>query len=117
MLPLDLLGELLVSIGTLVAFIVVCVGVMILRVRAPEVHRPFRTPLVWVTAPLGIFMCAVMIGFLPIDTWLRLGLWTAIIGFAIYFVYSVKHARPPRFYHRKAGNRVDGNTGRPMIRR
>jgi APA family basic amino acid/polyamine antiporter len=95
LLPLDLLGE-LVSIGTLVAFIVVCVGVMILRVKAPEVKRPFRTPLVWITAPLGIIMCGVMIGFLPIDTWIRLAAWT-VIGFAIYFLYSVKHAHPPRF--------------------
>ena len=95
LLPLDLLGE-LVSIGTLVAFIVVCIGVMILRVKAPGVKRPFRTPLVWITAPLGIVMCGVMIGFLPMDTWIRLALWT-VIGFAIYFTYSVKHARPPRF--------------------
>lgn len=94
-LPLDLLGE-LVSIGTLVAFIVVCIGVMLLRVRAPDVHRPFRTPLVWITAPLGIFICGVMISFLPIDTWIRLAIWTAI-GFVIYFLYSVKHAKPPRF--------------------
>jgi APA family basic amino acid/polyamine antiporter len=95
LLPLDLLGE-LVSIGTLVAFIVVCIGVMLLRVRLPDVHRPFRTPLVWVTAPLGIIMCGIMIGFLPIDTWVRLALWT-VIGFAIYFLYSVKHAHPPRY--------------------
>ena len=51
-LPLDILGQ-LVSIGTLAAFAIVCVGVMVLRVRAPHAKRPFRTPLVWVTAPLG----------------------------------------------------------------
>ena len=94
LLPLDLLGE-LVSVGTLVAFIVVCLGVMILRKRAPHVHRPFRTPLVWVTAPLGILICGVMIGFLPMDTWIRFVVWTAV-GTAIYFLYSVKHAVPPR---------------------
>jgi APA family basic amino acid/polyamine antiporter len=94
-LPLDLLGE-LVSVGTLVAFIVVCLGVMILRKRAPDAHRPFRTPFVWVTAPLGIAICGVMIGFLPLDTWIRFVVWT-IVGTAIYFLYSVKHAVPPRY--------------------
>lgn len=94
-LPIDILGE-LVSIGTLAAFAIVCVGVMVLRVRAPHARRPFRTPLVWITAPLGIFMCLFMMAFLPVDTWLRLAAWT-VIGLAIYFIYSVKHAHPPRF--------------------
>ena len=93
-LPLDLLGE-LVSIGTLVAFIVVCVGVMILRKRAPRMHRPFKTPFVWFTAPAGIFMCGVMIGFLPLDTWIRFAVWTAV-GFVIYLLYSRHHAKPSR---------------------
>jgi APA family basic amino acid/polyamine antiporter len=95
LLPLDILGE-LVSIGTLAAFVIVCAGVMVLRVRAPNAPRPFRTPLVWVTAPLGIAMCLFMMVFLPIDTWLRLAAWTAI-GLAIYYLYSVKHAKPSRY--------------------
>jgi APA family basic amino acid/polyamine antiporter len=95
LLPLDILGE-LVSIGTLAAFVIVCAGVMVLRVRAPSQHRPFRTPLVWITAPLGIAMCLFMMVFLPLDTWLRLLAWTAI-GLAIYGLYSVHHAKPPRF--------------------
>jgi APA family basic amino acid/polyamine antiporter len=94
-LPLDILGQ-LVSIGTLAAFAIVCVGVMVLRVRAPHAKRPFRTPLVWVTAPLGIVMCLFMMGFLPLDTWLRLAAWTAI-GLVIYFVYSAKHAKPSKY--------------------
>ena len=94
-LPIDILGE-LVSIGTLAAFAIVCVGVMVLRVRAPHARRPFRTPLVWVTAPLGIFMCLFMMVFLPGDTWLRLAAWT-VIGLAIYFLYSIRHAHPPRY--------------------
>jgi len=94
-LPLDILGE-LVSIGTLAAFCIVCAGVMVLRVRAPNANRPFRTPLVWVTAPAGIVMCLFMMVFLPLDTWLRLAAWTAI-GLAIYFLYSVKHAVPSRY--------------------
>ena len=69
---------------------------MVLRVRAPNANRPFRTPLVWVTAPAGIVMCLFMMVFLPLDTWLRLAAWTAI-GLAIYFLYSVKHAVPSRY--------------------
>jgi APA family basic amino acid/polyamine antiporter len=92
LLPLDILGE-LVSIGTLAAFVIICAGVLVLRVRAPHVHRPFRTPLVWITAPLGIAMCLFMMVFLPLDTWIRLAAWT-VIGLAIYFLYSVRHARP-----------------------
>lgn len=95
-LPIDILGE-LVSIGTLAAFAIVCVGVMVLRVRAPHARRPFRTPLVWITAPLGIFMCLFMMVFLPGDTWLRLAAWT-VIGLGIYFLYSIRHARPPRYH-------------------
>ncbi len=94
-LPLDILGQ-LVSIGTLAAFAIVCVGVMVLRVRAPLAKRPFRTPLVWVTAPLGIVMCVGMMAFLPLDTWLRLGVWT-VIGLLIYVFYSSKHTRPSRY--------------------
>ncbi len=94
-LPLHILGE-LVSIGTLAAFVIVCFGVMVLRVRRPNVRRPFRTPLVWVVAPLGIGMCLFMMAFLPFDTWIRLGVWT-VIGLAIYLVYSIRHAKPPRF--------------------
>jgi APA family basic amino acid/polyamine antiporter len=94
-LPLDILGE-LVSIGTLAAFVIVCAGIMILRVQRPKVHRPFRTPLVWIVAPLGIAMCLFMMAFLPVDTWIRLGVWT-VIGLLIYGFYSRFHAMPPRF--------------------
>ncbi len=94
-LPLDILGQ-LVSIGTLAAFAIVCVGVMVLRIRAPHAKRPFKTPLVWVTAPLGIGMCLFMMGFLPLDTWFRLAAWTAI-GLVIYYVYSAKHAKPSKY--------------------
>jgi APA family basic amino acid/polyamine antiporter len=94
-LPLDILGE-LVSIGTLLAFVIVCVGVMILRVRRPNVHRPFRAPLIWFVGPAGIAMCLFMMAFLPLDTWLRLAGWT-VIGLVIYAVYSRFHAKPPRF--------------------
>jgi len=94
-LPLHILGE-LVSIGTLAAFVIVCVGIMILRRRRPNVARPFRTPFVWIVAPLGIFMCLFMMVFLPVDTWIRLAVWT-VIGLLIYGFYSRNHAKPPRF--------------------
>ncbi len=94
-LPLDILGE-LVSIGTLAAFVIVCAGIMVLRVRMPNAKRPFKTPLVWLVAPLGIFMCLFMMVFLPLDTWIRLGVWT-VIGLVIYLAYSMGHAKPPRW--------------------
>ncbi|HVU20357.1 MAG TPA: amino acid permease [Rhizomicrobium sp.] len=94
-LPLDILGE-LVSIGTLLAFVIVCVGVMVLRVRRPKAKRPFRAPMIWIVGPLGIFMCGFMMVFLPLDTWLRLGVWT-VIGLLIYALYSARHAKPARF--------------------
>jgi APA family basic amino acid/polyamine antiporter len=93
--PFDLLAD-LTSIGTLLAFIAVCVGVMMVRVRAPRAARPFRTPLVWLVAPGGIAVCGLMIVNLSGGTWIRLVLWTAI-GMAIYFGYSVRHAAPSKW--------------------
>jgi APA family basic amino acid/polyamine antiporter len=95
LVPLSILGE-LVSIGTLLAFAIVCAGILILRVARPNYHRPFKTPLVWVVAPLGMAMCAFMMAFLPLDTWLRLLVWT-IIGLAIYYAYGSRHAKPPQW--------------------
>jgi APA family basic amino acid/polyamine antiporter len=95
LVPLSILGE-LVSIGTLLAFTIVCAGILVLRIARPDYHRPFRTPLVWIVAPLGMAMCIFMMAFLPIDTWLRLVVWT-IIGLVIYFAYGQYHAKPPRF--------------------
>jgi APA family basic amino acid/polyamine antiporter len=93
--PLDILGE-LVSIGTLLAFVIVCFGIMILRITRPDIRRPFRTPFVWIVAPLGIVMCGAMMYWLPLDTWLRLVAWT-IIGLVIYAVYGMHHAKPSRW--------------------
>ena len=91
LLPVDILGE-LVSIGTLIAFVVVCIGVLVLRRTRPDLPRPFRVRALWLVAPLGIAMCSLMIGFLPVSTWVRLVVWTAI-GVVIYFTYGYKHSR------------------------
>jgi APA family basic amino acid/polyamine antiporter len=96
LLPIDVLNP-LVSIGTLTAFVVVCIGTMILRVKHPRAKRPFRTPFIWIVAPMGIAMCSLMMAFLPEETWIRLVLWTAI-GLAIYFAYGTRHAKPARFH-------------------
>ena len=87
-LPIDILNP-LVSIGTLLAFVVVCIGTMILRIRRPKAARPFRTPYIWLVAPMGIAMCVLMMVFLPIETWERLVVWTAI-GVVIYFAYGIR---------------------------
>ena len=89
--PLDLLGE-LISIGTLLAFAIVCAGIIILRRRMPEVQRPFRTPWVPVVPILGVICCLVLMYFLPLSTWVRLAIWLAI-GFAVYFGYGRSHSK------------------------
>jgi APA family basic amino acid/polyamine antiporter len=90
--PFDVLAD-LVSIGTLLAFIAVCTGIMILRVTTPKAVRKFRTPFVWFTAPAGIAVCGVMMYSLSDGTWVRLGVWTAL-GLLIFFVYGVWHTAP-----------------------
>ena len=89
-LPLQLLGQ-LVNIGTLLAFVLVCAGVLILRSKRPELERPFRTPLVPLVPIMGIVTCFGLMLTLPADTWIRLVVWL-LIGFSIYFGYSRKHS-------------------------
>ena len=89
--PVDIVGE-MTSIGTLFAFILVCAGVWIMRVRRPDVPRGFRTPAVPVVATLGILVCGSMIYGLGWTNWMRLLAWL-VIGLVIYFTYSVKHSR------------------------
>jgi APA family basic amino acid/polyamine antiporter len=93
--PLDILAD-LVSIGTLLAFVAVCGGILILRRTAPLAKRPFRTPLAWFVAPAGIATCGLMMFSLSDGTWVRLVVWTAI-GIVIYFVYGVWHAAPSKW--------------------
>jgi basic amino acid/polyamine antiporter, APA family len=90
-LPLDKLGE-MTSIGTLLAFIIVCAGVMVLRKRSPELPRPFRAPFMPATPILGIAISLAMMLGLPLETWVRLVIWL-VVGLLIYFTYSVKHSK------------------------
>jgi APA family basic amino acid/polyamine antiporter len=89
-LPLNLLGE-LVSIGTLLAFTVVCIGIIVLRKTRPDMPRPFRTPLVPLIPILGALICIAQTILLPLDTWLRLLIWMAL-GVLVYFLYGKKHS-------------------------
>jgi APA family basic amino acid/polyamine antiporter len=93
--PLDVLAD-LVSIGTLLAFVVVCVGIMMLRLSNPNAPRPFRTPFVWVIAPAGVVSCTLLMASLSLATWVRLAIWTAL-GLAIYFAYGYRHAAPSKW--------------------
>lgn len=88
--PVKIVGE-MVSIGTLFAFILVCVGILVMRKTNPEIVRPFRAPWVPFTPIAGIVVCLAMMLSLPGDTWLRLAIWM-IIGVIIYFTYSIKHS-------------------------
>jgi APA family basic amino acid/polyamine antiporter len=88
--PIQILGE-LVNIGTLLAFVLVCAGVWILRNKRPDLERPFRTPLVPLVPILGILSCLGLMATLPGDTWIRLFVWL-LIGFVIYFGYGRKHS-------------------------
>lgn len=90
-LPLSVLGE-LVSIGTLFAFVMVCIGVIVLRYTQPAMPRPFKTPLVPVVPALGVIICGLQMMSLPADTWLRLIVWMAI-GLLIYFGYGRRHSK------------------------
>jgi APA family basic amino acid/polyamine antiporter len=82
----------LVSIGTLLAFVIVCMGVLVLRIREPDLPRPFKTPFVWFVAPMGALSAAYLMFYLDIETWIRLLVWL-VIGLAIYFLYGRKHSR------------------------
>ncbi|NBR08556.1 MAG: amino acid permease [Opitutaceae bacterium] len=89
--PLNLLGE-LISIGTLLAFALVCAGVLVLRRTEPQAPRSFRTPWVPFVPILGIVICIAQMFALPTITWLNLTIWLAL-GFMVYFGYSRQHSK------------------------
>ena len=114
-LPLRILAE-LVNIGTLLAFVIVCAAVLIMRRTHPEVHRPFRAPLGSIVPVLGILSCLMLMFSLPVENWVRLVVWL-VIGLVIYFAYGRHHSRlgklertgpPPRSLS-GAGRRHDRN--------
>jgi APA family basic amino acid/polyamine antiporter len=89
--PIGLLGE-LVSIGTLLAFVIVCAGVLVLRYTDPGIPRPFRAPFVPLVPLAGVAACGYLMLGLPVDTWARLFVWM-LIGFVIYFAYGRRHSK------------------------
>ncbi|MBA5792131.1 amino acid permease [Flavobacterium sp. xlx-214] len=89
--PVSDLGH-MVSIGTLFAFTLVCVGILVLRKTNPAIERPFKTPLVPLVPILGIVVCLLMMASLPFESWERLAIWLGL-GLIIYFLYSKKHSK------------------------
>ncbi len=104
--PARVVGE-MTSIGTLFAFILVCVGIWVMRKKMPNIPRAFVTPLVPLVPILGIITCLFMMVFLPMDTWIRLLVWM-LIGLDIYLVYGAKHS--------KLGNGTSSRKGMSIAR-
>lgn len=108
-IPGRVVGE-MTSIGTLFAFILVCIGVMILRKSNPDAPRAFKTPLVPLVPILGIVVCFGMMAFLPFDTWIRLIVWM-LIGLDIYLYFGIKHSKLNKGKHDKKSYTIVSNTG------
>jgi len=89
-IPDNVVGD-MTSIGTLFAFVLVCIGILIIR-NKKMANAPFKTPAVWVVAPLGALVCLAMIAGLGLENWARLIVWL-LLGFIIYFGYSRKHSK------------------------
>ena len=88
--PIGLIAE-MANIGTLSAFTVAAIGVMVLRVTKPDVPRAFRCPVVWLIAPLAVIACVYLMANLPLDTWIRFIVW-CVFGCLVYFGYSYQHS-------------------------
>jgi APA family basic amino acid/polyamine antiporter len=110
--PIEAL-EKMVNIGTLFAFVIVCITVLVLRIRDPHTPRPFRCPLVYVVAPLGILVNVSMMLFLPTSTWLRLAGWMAI-GLVFYFAYGYRHSILGKELVRQLAKEGVGPTDAPL---
>ena len=109
-LPITLLGE-LVSLGTLLAFTIVSLGVWVLRVKQPELHRPFRTPWVPVVPLCGMIVSLALMFSLDAPAWIGFGSWL-VIGQVIYFAYSRKHSKVQRALTASSAARPDARVGR-----
>jgi APA family basic amino acid/polyamine antiporter len=102
--PARVVGE-MTSIGTLFAFILVCIGIWVMRKRMPDLPRAFKTPFVPLVPILGIATCLFMMVFLPMDTWIRLVVWM-LIGLDIYLVYGAKHSLLGNGTNNRKGMRI-----------
>jgi basic amino acid/polyamine antiporter, APA family len=91
LVPARVAGE-MTSIGTLLAFILVCLGILVMRKTMPDVPRAFKTPFVPLVPILGIITCLFMMVFLPADTWIRLLIWM-VIGLNVYIFYGIKRSK------------------------
>ena len=111
--PARVVGE-MTSIGTLFAFILVCIGVLILRNKMPEAPRAFRTPLVPFVPIAGILVCLFMMVFLPMDTWIRLIVWM-MIGFDLYLFYGMKHSVQNKGMFSNGNYKVVAGSGLGMV--
>src|SRR6476469_6117527 len=107
--PARVVGE-MTSIGTLFAFILVCIGVWVMRRKMPELPRAFKTPLVPLVPILGIGVCLFMMVFLPMDTWIRLLVWM-LIGLDIYLVYGAKNSHLGNGTSNRKGMKIARYTG------
>jgi APA family basic amino acid/polyamine antiporter len=97
----------LTNIGTLFAFAIVCIGVLVLRVKEPERPRPFRVPGIWVVAILGAAACVYIMQGLPVRAWERFAIWM-VVGIALYFLYGYKHSNLRRGASSVSTERIDG---------
>lgn len=107
--PARVVGE-MTSIGTLFAFILVCIGIWVMRRKMPEIPRSFKTPMVPLVPILGILTCLFMMVFLPMDTWIRLLVWM-LIGMDIYLAYGVKHSQLGNGTTTRKGMKIARYTG------
>lgn len=102
-LPLRVLAE-LVNIGTLLAFVIVCGAVLVMRITHPHAERPFRVPLVPLVPIMGMALCLLLMLSLPSENWLRLGVWL-VVGFVVYFGYGRAHSHLAKHLSREIGVR------------
>src|SRR5947199_308001 len=112
LLPLRILSD-LVNIGTLLAFVIVCSAVLIMRRTHPDAVRPFRAPLVPVVPVAGILICLLLMFSLPAENWLRLGVWL-LIGFVIYFGYGRRHSVMARYLRHEITRHGVSPAGSPV---
>ena len=85
-------GSVAIYLGFILAFAIVSAGVIVLRIREPNLQRPFKTPFIWFVAPMGVLSSLYLMYYLPLVAWERLGIWLAI-GLAVYFLYGVRHSK------------------------